>query len=108
MKTRSLLALGVAAALAAPLLLAEEPVDLVAVTRIREEGFTRSKVMDTLGYLTDVVGPRVTGSPQMKQANEWTRDQLQSWGLVNAHLESYPFGRGWSLQHAAVHMVTPT
>ena len=88
--------------------LPDEPVDLVAVTRIREEGLANSKVMDTLAYLTDVIGPRVTGSPQLKQANEWTRLQLQSWGLANAHLEAWgPFGRGWSLERTAVHMVAP-
>ena len=44
--------------------------------------------MATLSYLTDVIGPRLTGSPNMKRANEWTRDKLAAWGLENAHLES--------------------
>ena len=78
------------------------------ITRIRDEGLTNSKVMDTVGYLTDVIGPRVTGSPQMKQASEWTRDQLQSWGLANAHLEGWRFGRGWSLERTSVQMVAPS
>jgi hypothetical protein len=78
------------------------------VSRIRDEGFRNSKVMDTLAHLTDVIGPRLTGSPQMKRANEWTREQLESWGLVNAHLESWgPFGLGWSFEHVAVRMVAP-
>ena len=59
------------------------------VTRIRDEGFSNSKVMETAGYLTDVIGPRVTGSPQMRQANDWTRAQLESWGLANARLEGW-------------------
>ncbi|PYQ54595.1 MAG: peptidase M28 [Acidobacteria bacterium] len=108
MSTRSLLAFGVLAVSVGALLPAEEAVDLETITRIRDEGLTNSKVMDTVGYLTDVIGPRITGSPQMKQANDWTRDQLQSWGLANAHLEGWRFGRGWSLERATVQMLSPT
>lgn len=86
----------------------EESVDWQMMTRIRDEGFTNSKVMQTLSQLTDVLGPRLTGSPGMKLANEWTRKQLEDWGLVNAHLESWgPFGRGWSYSRASVHMTQP-
>src|SRR5207244_9039063 len=67
----------------------EEPVDFGMVTRIRDEGFGDSKVMETLFQLTDVIGARLTGSPSLKKANEWTRDQLTAWGLQNAHLESW-------------------
>ncbi len=85
-----------------------ESVDYGTVTLIREEGFNGSKVMETLAQLTDVLGPRLTGSPAAKKANEWTRDQLATWGLVNAHLESFgPFGRGWSLERASVHAILP-
>jgi len=45
--------------------------------------------MKTLEYLTDAIGPRLTGSPNLKRANEWTRDQLACWGLTNAHLEAW-------------------
>ncbi len=85
-----------------------ETVDLETITSIRQEGFRNSKVMDTLSELTDHIGPRLTGSPNMKRANEWTRDQLTKWGLVNAHLESYgPFGRGWSEDSVFVRMTSP-
>jgi len=85
-----------------------EPVDLVVVTKIREEGFRNSKAMETLAQLTDVLGPRLTGSPQMKKASEWTRSQLAAWGLENAHLERWgPFGRGWSFERVSVHMTSP-
>jgi carboxypeptidase Q len=94
-------------ALSALPLRAEEPVDLSMMTRIRDEGLHHSRVMDTLFHLTDVIGPRLTGSPQAKQANEWTRDQFTRWGLVNAHLEGYPFGRGWSFSACQVRMVSP-
>ena len=59
------------------------------MTQIRQEGFHNSKVMEIEGQLTDVIGPRLTGSPAMKRANEWTRDQFTEWGLANAHLESF-------------------
>ena len=91
----------------APSLLTAEPVDLSMMTRIRDEGFRRSQVMDTLFHLTDVIGPRLTGSPQLKEANEWTRQRFESWGLSNAHLEGYPFGRGWSFSACEVRMVSP-
>ncbi|HZB43816.1 MAG TPA: hypothetical protein VE360_01160, partial [Pyrinomonadaceae bacterium] len=78
------------------------------VQRIRDEGLNRSQVMQTLTYLTDVIGPRLTGSPQMKRANEWTRDKLTSWGLANAHLEPWgPFGRGWSLRRFSAEVIEP-
>ncbi|HVR95182.1 MAG TPA: M20/M25/M40 family metallo-hydrolase [Thermoanaerobaculia bacterium] len=94
--------------LLAPLCLhAEEPVDLSMVTRIRDEGLRRSQVVETAAYLSDVIGPRLTGSPQMKEANEWTRKRLEEWGLANAHLEGWEFGRGWSYDRVAVHMVKP-
>lgn len=85
---------------------APDPNDPIA--RIREEGLKRSQVMETLSYLSDVIGPRLTGSPQMKRANEWTRDRLAKWGLQNAHLESWgPFGRGWELKGFAAEVIAP-
>src|SRR5918992_2829122 len=86
---------------------AEEPVDLAMMTRIRDEGLRHSRVMETLFHLTDVIGPRLTGSPQMKRANDWTRQQFEEWGLANAHLEGYRFGRGWTLNACQVRMVAP-
>ena len=78
------------------------------ITRIREEGLKRSHVMETLSYLSDVIGPRLTASPNMKHANDWTRDQLTKWGLQNAHLESWgPFGRGWALKSFSAEVIEP-
>ncbi len=78
------------------------------IQRIREEGLKRSRVMETLSYLTDVIGPRLTGSPNMKRANEWTRDQLTKWGLQNSHLEPWgPFGRGWVLKGFSAQVTEP-
>ena len=87
---------------------AEERVDLDMVTQIRQEGFQHSKVMETASELMDRIGPRLTGSPQVKEANEWTRTKLAEWGLANAHLETWgPFGRGWQYEACAVRMVAP-
>jgi carboxypeptidase Q len=86
----------------------QETVDLEMVSRIRYEGFRNSKVMELASGLMDGIGPRLTGSPNAKRANEWTRDQLTSFGLSNAHLESWgPFGRGWANQYVNVRMLAP-
>ncbi len=85
---------------------AKDPND--PIERIKDEGMNRSQVMQTLSYLSDVIGPRLTASPGMKRSNEWTRDQLTRWGLQNAHLEAWgPFGRGWSLRRFSAQVTEP-
>jgi carboxypeptidase Q len=85
-----------------------DKVDLETMGRIRYEGFHDSKVMDYASGLMDSIGERLTGSPNMKRANEWTRDQLAAMGLANAHLESWgPFGRGWANQYVNIRMTAP-
>jgi hypothetical protein len=86
---------------------AQEKLDWATLGRIRDEGFRRSQVMETAAQLTDVHGPRLTGSPQYKKAADWARQQLETWGLANAHLESWPFGRGWSFERCTAHVVSP-
>jgi carboxypeptidase Q len=79
-----------------------------AIAQIIEEGMNHSLAMTNLSYLCNVIGPRLTGSPNLKRANEWTRDRLASWGLTNAHLEAWgPFGRGWTLQRFSAQVVEP-
>jgi carboxypeptidase Q len=86
----------------------QEKVDLETMGRIRYEGFRNSKVMEFATGLMDSIGERLTGSPNMKRANEWTRDQLTAMGLSNAHLEPWgPFGRGWANQYVNVRMTSP-
>lgn len=78
------------------------------IDKIRDEGMNRSQVMQTLSYLTDVIGGRLTNSPNMKRANEWTRDTMAKWGMQNAKLEAWgPFGRGWSLKGFSAQVVEP-
>ena len=78
------------------------------IDKIKDEGMNRSQVMQTLSYLTDVIGQRLTGSPSLRRANEWTRDTLAKWGLQNAHLEAWgPFGRGWVLKSFSAQVSEP-
>jgi carboxypeptidase Q len=92
------LVLAAAAALPLRAQLAAERVDLDAVYRIKDEGLQRSRVMEIESYLTDVYGPRLTGSPNIREAADWTQKTMKDWGLVNVHLETWPFGRGWQNQ----------
>jgi hypothetical protein len=87
---------------------AQEPVDEHVIARIKTEGFQHSAVMDTLSWLSDVHGPRLTGSPELREAGEWAASELKRWGLSNVALESYgPIGRGWSIEHFSIEMTAP-
>ncbi len=87
---------------------AQEAIDLGMYQRIMDEGFNRSHVMDYASALDDDIGPRLTGSPNMAKANEWTKNQLTAMGCVNAHLESWgDFGMGWQQLNTWVRMVSP-
>jgi carboxypeptidase Q len=78
----------------------QEKFDSAAVVQIRDEGLNRSHVMEYLTYLTDVYGPRLSGSPAYMDAAKWARAQLESLGLENAHLEAWgPWGKGWTLKN---------
>jgi carboxypeptidase Q len=84
-----------------------EKIDLDAIYRIKDEGLQRSKVMELESYLTDVYGPRLTGSPNIKEAADWAQKTMKEWGLANVHLERFPFGRGWQNQRFVAHALTP-
>ena len=85
------------------------PVSSDVIAKIRDEGMNHSQVMQTLSYLSDVIGPRLTGSAQLKRANEWTKSKMTEWGLQNAHLEAWgPFGRGWTLEKFSAQVVSPS
>jgi len=87
---------------------AQEKVDFDMINKIRYEGFHNSKIMETASGLMDGIGERLTGSPNMKKANDWTRDKLTEFGLVNSHLEPWgPFGRGWANEYTNVRMTSP-
>jgi len=85
-----------------------EKVDLEMMEKIKAEALHHSQIMEMLGYLTDVDGPRLTGSPNIRKAQEDARARLREWGLANAHLEAWgPFGRGWTLEGFTANMIAP-
>lgn len=85
-----------------------EKLDLLAYQKIRDEGLNHSHVMEFASALTDVIGPRLTGSENLKKANEWSRDTFTKLGLANAHLEDWgEFGMGWKQLNAWARLVTP-
>ncbi len=87
---------------------ATENIDFMMYQRIRDEGLGHSHVMEYASALADGIGPRLTGSPNVKRANDWTRDQLTAMGCTNAHLEDWgEFGMGWQQLNTWVRMVTP-
>ena len=86
---------------------AQEPVDREVISRIKEEGLQRSRVEQTFNQLTNVIGPRLTGSPAYKRAADWSAKELARYGLSAVHQESFPFGRGWSLEKFVFEMVEP-
>jgi hypothetical protein len=86
----------------------KEALDYEMYGSIRNEALNHSKVMEYASALMDGIGPRLTGSPNLKKANEWTRDQLTAMGCVNAHLEDWgEFGMGWEQQNTWLRMTSP-
>src|SRR5882724_7850882 len=82
--------------------------DLYAIHQIKEAGFGDSKVMEIMSYLTDVYGPRLTNSPNIKEAANWTTTKMKEWQLANVHLEPWgPFGRGWSNERFSAQVISP-
>jgi carboxypeptidase Q len=87
---------------------ATENLDYTMYQRIRDEGLSHSHVLEFASGLMDGIGPRLTGSPNLKRANQWTRDQFTAMGCSNAHLEDWgEFGMGWRQQNAWVRMSEP-
>src|SRR5215467_13857292 len=70
----------------------QEPVDLGVIAKIRSEGLNRSQALETFTHFTEVIGPRLTGTPAYKNAAEWARERLKEWGLENPRLEAWEFG----------------
>jgi carboxypeptidase Q len=107
MRERTLVAVGVAV-LCGVVVGSQEPIDTDMNWRIRQEATTHSQVMPTLHKLTDVYGPRLTGSPNLAAAGRWAVDQMEAWGLTNGHLEPFDFEHpGWSNERLSVHLVSP-
>jgi len=85
----------------------QEPIDRAMIGKLQEESRAHSQVVETYRTLTDEIGPRLTGSPAFKRAVDWTRDRLTQWGVSNVTIESWPFGRGWTLEKLTIEMTQP-
>ena len=86
---------------------AAQPVDEAIVAAIRDEGLSRSQVMEHVVWLSDVYGPRVTGTPAIEEARVWATERLRAWRLSDVHEERFGFGQGWSLRRFHAHMIAP-
>jgi hypothetical protein len=87
---------------------AQEAIDYTMYQRIRDEGLGHSHIMEYASALVDGIGPRLTGSPNLKRANEWTREQLVAMGCTSAHMEDWgEFGMGWQQLNTWVRMTSP-
>jgi carboxypeptidase Q len=107
MKTRSLIALlFLAAPLAQPLRAQAIAVDTSGTGAVLDQALNHSAVMQNLAYLSDMIGPRLTGSAAMKKANDWTMDRFKAYGL-SSQLESYVFGVTWERGSASLKLVQP-
>lgn len=102
---RSILSATAALLVTAPVL--AQSVDPAATAKIMDQGLNHSEVMITAEHLADVIGPRLTNSPAMRQAEDWTQKRFQDWGLVNVHKEGFEFGRGWWIERSSVRMISP-
>jgi len=81
--------------------------DSVLINRIADEGFNHSQVAETAEYLADQIGGRMTNSPAMRRAEQWSQDKFRGWGLKNVRSEGFDFGRGWWIESSFVRMVSP-
>jgi hypothetical protein len=88
-------------------LAAQESFDHAMVGKIRDEGLHHSRAWSMIDSLSTVIGPRLTASPAFKRAIDFAADHLKAWGLSDVHLESWPFGRGWELEHFTLEMTAP-
>ncbi|MGA7162041.1 MAG: M20/M25/M40 family metallo-hydrolase [Bacteroidota bacterium] len=84
-----------------------EKIDTAVIAKIKNEGMNNSKVMETLSYLSDVYGPRLTGSPEFREAADWAKKRLEEMGLQNVAFETWKFGKGWSMKGFSAEMTEP-
>ena len=81
--------------------------DAATLARIRDEGMNRSHVVELFNHLTNVIGPRLTGSPAFKQSIDWSAAKLSEYGLSRVHTEAWPYGKGWTLEKLTLEMTAP-
>jgi hypothetical protein len=84
-----------------------QAVDTNTINRIADAGLKHGEVMETVQYLSDQIGGRMTNSPAMRKAEAWTQDKFKAWGLSNVRKEGFEFGRGWWIESSHVRVVAP-
>jgi carboxypeptidase Q len=82
------------------------PLDIATVNRIRGEAVVNSQAMETHWWLSEVYGPRATGTPNYQKGADWVMAKFKEWGLQNVHIERFPFGQGWTIERFSAHMIT--
>ncbi len=107
MRSKSLILLVLSSFLLALPVRAQEPVDHAINAKIRDEGLNRSQVYKTFTHFTEVIGPRLTGGPAIKAADDYALGLLKTWGLSDPRLEAWDFGRGWTLEKSTIEMIEP-
>jgi len=86
---------------------AQAPVDPVTIGRIRQEAMQGSQVMDHAWWLSEVYGPRVSGTPAFAAASEWAMKRFTEWGLSNVHQERFRYGQGWVIEKFSAQLLQP-
>jgi len=81
--------------------------DRATIGRIRTEALDNSQAVDHVWWLSEVYGPRATGTPAFEAASGWAMKKFSEWGLANVHQERFPFGQGWTIQRFSLHLVEP-
>jgi hypothetical protein len=81
--------------------------DAGMVNRIVDQAYNHGQVVQTVAHLTDRIGGRLTNSPAMREAERWTQQQFEGYGLSNVHREGFEFGRGWWIESSSARMVSP-
>jgi len=89
--------------------LAQEAADETIISRFWQEEINHSQVMRIVSYLSDVIGPRIPGSPEIQKAYEWTAGKFMEWGMENVEIEPCgEFGPGWTNKYISVHLISPS
>src|SRR6188474_2282620 len=104
---RTVIAIALCLATAVAAVHTQDTLDYAMFSKIRDEGLNRSQALDHVSWLADVYGPRLQGSPAMRQAADWVAKTVGAWGLANVHQEKWPFGKGWSLVRFSANMIEP-
>lgn len=102
-----ILSLGLSVWLVATSALSQEKIHWDMVSKIRDEGFQNSHIMEDASYMTDVYGPRLPKSPSYLAAAKWVKEKFVEYGLSNVVLDPYEFGIGWQNEYTSVHMMSP-